>query len=81
MDTPVVGRRAAPPGPEVDGPVRRRRSTWPLVPVHIAMLSNGKVAVWDGFDAALNSERVWDPATNAFDADPDRPQPLLRRAT
>jgi hypothetical protein len=40
------------------------------VPVHIASLSNGKIAVWDGFDAALNSERVWDPATGAFDPVP-----------
>ena len=61
----------APPGagPEVTGqfapPV-----TWPLVPVHIATLSNGKIAVWDGFDAALNSERVWDPATGQFDPIP-----------
>ena len=68
-DTPVVG--GAPPGagPEVTGqfaaPV-----TWPLVPVHIATLSNGKVAVWDGFDAALNSERIWDPATGQFDPIP-----------
>ena len=56
-------------GPEVTGqfsaPV-----TWPLVPVHIATLSNGKIAVWDGFDAALNSERIWDPATGGFDPIP-----------
>ena len=40
------------------------------MPVHIASLSNGKIAVWDGFDAALNSERVWDPATGTFDPVP-----------
>jgi hypothetical protein len=43
---------------------------WPVVPVHIASLSNGKVAVWDGFDAALNSERVWDPTSGVFDPIP-----------
>ena len=68
MDTPVAAG-APPSGPETTGqfspPIQ-----WPLVPVHIAMLSNGKVAVWDGFDAAVNSERVWDPATNAFQAVP-----------
>ena len=48
-------------------------------PVHLALLSNGKVAAWDGFEAALNSEHTWDPWTRQFDADPDRPQPVLRR--
>ena len=72
MDT-AGGRRTPPPPPA--GPDRRSASsprpmTWPLVPVHIASLSNGKVAVWDGFDAALNSERIWDPATGTFDAMP-----------
>jgi hypothetical protein len=43
---------------------------WPVVPVHIASLNNGKIAVWDGFDAALNSERVWDPTTGVFDPVP-----------
>jgi hypothetical protein len=40
------------------------------VPVHIAETSNGKILVWDGFDAALNSERLWDPDTGAFDPVP-----------
>lgn len=53
------------PGPEevgrFDGPY-----TWPLVPVHMELLPTGKVLVWDGFEYALNSERVWDPATGSF---------------
>ena len=80
MDTPVAAGAPPPPGPRRTGQFAPPQ-TWPLVPVHIATLSNGKIAVWDGFDAALNSERIWDPATDTFDAGPDRPQPLLRRAT
>ena len=69
MDTPVTAG-APPSGPERTGQFAPP-TTWPLVPVHIAMLSNGKVAVWDGFDAAVNSERVWDPATNTFEPVPN----------
>jgi hypothetical protein len=43
---------------------------WPIVPVHMSLTSNGRVAAWDGFEAALNSERLWDPATGAFAAIP-----------
>ncbi len=32
--------------------------------------SNGKVAVWDGFGAALNSERIWNPETGQFESAP-----------
>ena len=38
--------------------------------MHLALTSNGTVAAWDGFEAALNSERLWDPATEAFLAIP-----------
>jgi len=41
---------------------------WPITPVHLATLSNGKVAAWDGFEAAVNSEHTWDPWTGQFDA-------------
>ena len=68
MNTAVAGG-AAPPGPDTIGQFTAPIE-WPLVPVHIASLSNGKVAVWDGFDAAVNSERVWDPATGNFDPVP-----------
>jgi hypothetical protein len=69
MQTPV--QAGAPPsaGPEVMGQFAPPQ-TWPLVPVHIATLSNGKLAVWDGFDAALNSEREWDPNTGMFNSIP-----------
>ena len=43
---------------------------WPLVAVHMSMLSNGKVAMWDAFSAALGSEKIWDPATGLFQATP-----------
>ena len=43
---------------------------YPITPVHLALLSNGKVAMWDGFEAALNSEHTWDPWTGEFDAVP-----------
>ncbi|HEY6889952.1 MAG TPA: LamG-like jellyroll fold domain-containing protein, partial [Solirubrobacter sp.] len=43
---------------------------WPLVAVHMSMLSNGKVAMWDAFGAALGSEKIWDPATGLFQATP-----------
>ena len=49
------------------------------MPVHLALTSNGQVAAWDGFEAALDSERLWDPATETIPGDPDRAQPLLRR--
>ena len=38
--------------------------------MHLALLSNGKVAMWDGFEAAVNSEHTWDPWTGEFDAIP-----------
>ena len=43
---------------------------WPMVAVHASMLSNGKVAAWDAFDAALDSERIWDPETASFEPAP-----------
>ena len=43
---------------------------FPITPVHLALLSNGKVAMWDGFEAAVNSEHTWDPWTGEFDAIP-----------
>jgi len=69
MQAPVV---AGPPpaGPEATGEFSGVIN-WPLVPVHIASLSNGRIAVWDGFDAAINSERVWDPNTGTFDPIPN----------
>ena len=39
---------------------------WPLVAVHAVLQPTGSVLVWDGFGAAINSERVWDPVTATF---------------
>jgi hypothetical protein len=68
-DAPVSPGSPPGAGPEVEGQFSQPVN-WPLVPVHIATLNNGKIAVWDGFDAALNSERIWDPATGQFDPIP-----------
>jgi uncharacterized protein DUF4082/concanavalin A-like lectin/glucanase superfamily protein/galactose oxidase-like protein/Big-like domain-containing protein/purple acid phosphatase-like protein len=43
---------------------------YPITPVHLALLRDGRVAMWDGFEAALNSEHTWDPWSGAFDAIP-----------
>jgi hypothetical protein len=40
--------------------------SWPLVTVHAALMPTGNVLVWDGFAAAPNSQRVWNPVTGAF---------------
>jgi Malectin domain/Domain of unknown function (DUF1929)/Bacterial Ig-like domain/Bacterial Ig domain len=39
---------------------------WPLVAVHMSLLPTGNVIAFDGFDAAPNSERIWNPATGNF---------------
>jgi hypothetical protein len=39
---------------------------WPLVAVHMTMQPSGSILTFDGFDAALNSERLWDPTTQSF---------------
>jgi hypothetical protein len=64
-DKPVKADAPPPAGPDKTGQFSGVM-TWPLVPVHIAETSNGKILVFDGFDAALNSERLWDPETNTF---------------
>ncbi len=63
----VVGTPAPPPdpGPDAIGSFSSPQP-WPIVPVHLALTSTGRVAAWDGFEAALNSERLWDPTTQAF---------------
>ena len=40
--------------------------SWPEVAVHMALQPNGNVLVFDGFGAAPNSERLWNPSTGAF---------------
>jgi hypothetical protein len=57
-DPAVVGRWDAP-------------QSWPLVAVHSQVLPDGRVLVWDGFEYAPGSERIWDPATQTFAAVPN----------
>ncbi len=41
-------------------------SPWPIVAVHMSLEPTGQVFALDGFGAALNSERLWDPGSGAF---------------
>ena len=67
MATPVGAPDADPPGESREEVGSwTEPADWPLVAVHASMLSNGKVAVWDAFDAAVGSERIWDPETSSF---------------
>jgi hypothetical protein len=74
MAAPVVPGSQPPPTEIPPTPDRVGSWTapqdWPLVAVHASMLSNGKVAMWDAFGAAMGSERIWDPATNSFQQTP-----------
>ena len=45
-------------------------TSWPIVAVHMSLTPTGKVLAFDGFDNALNSEHLWDPATNTFTSIP-----------
>lgn len=72
MGKPVVPGTPVPPtdtSPSTIGSYAAAQA-WPIVPVHMSMTSDGKVAAWDGFDAALNSERRWIPETGAFEQIP-----------
>ncbi len=40
--------------------------SWPIVAVHMSLLPTGNVLAFDGFDAAVNSERIWNPASQTF---------------
>ena len=44
--------------------------SWPLVAVHMSLLSSGNVLVWDGFEAGPNSERIYDPVTGTITPKP-----------
>jgi hypothetical protein len=58
-----------PPGPDQVGSWTPPTSM-PLVAVHMTLLPNGRVSMWDGAAAEPGSERVWDPATETFDSTP-----------
>ncbi|MDX6401411.1 MAG: hypothetical protein QOF27_2017, partial [Gaiellaceae bacterium] len=44
--------------------------TWPLVAVHMSLEPTGQVLAFDAWDAAPNSERLWDPSSGTFTAVP-----------
>jgi hypothetical protein len=73
MDRPVVAGTPRPPADNSADAVGRFAApqSWPITPVHLALTADGKVAAWDGFDAALNSEHLWDPWTGEFDDIPN----------
>ena len=62
---PLGGSQAAGPTPDQVGqwsaPV-----AWPLVGVHMSLEPTGQVLVWDGWDAAPASMRLWDPSLGTF---------------
>jgi hypothetical protein len=72
MGLPVIAGTPVPPDTLAPAQVGQfaQPMNWPIVPVHLGLLSNGKVAAWDGFEAALNSEHTWDPWTQQFDSVP-----------
>ena len=43
---------------------------WPIVAVHMSLEPTGEVFSLDGFDNAVNSERLWNPTTGVFQAVP-----------
>jgi hypothetical protein len=68
MGRPVVAGTPAPPvdnSPDQIGQFTTPQA-WPIVAVHSALTSDGKVVSLDGFEAALDSERTWDPITGQF---------------
>lgn len=72
MGNPVVASTPEPPSNTTPAAIGSYEApqAWPIVPVHLSMTSDGQVAAWDGFDAALNSERRWTPATGSFEQIP-----------
>ena len=44
--------------------------SWPIVAVHMSLEPTGEVFSLDGFDNAVNSERLWNPTTGMFRAVP-----------
>jgi len=45
-------------------------SSWPLVAVHMSLESTGQVWISDAWDAAVNTQREWNPSTNTFTSVP-----------
>ena len=73
MDLPVTPGTPRPPAdtdPDKIGSFAKP-TPFPITPVHLSLLRDGRVAMWDGFDAAVNSEHTWDPWTGQIDAIPN----------
>ena len=52
-------------------------SSWPIVAVHMSLLPTGNVLAFDAWDAAPNSQTVWNPTTGTFVAGAVRREPIL----
>ena len=80
---PPGGRRARRSRPPTTAPDAVGRfaapQEWPITPVHLALTNDGKVAAWDGFDAAAQLRAPVGSVDGPVRRHPDRPQPLLRR--
>lgn len=51
--------------------------TWPIVAVHISMMPDGKLLMWDVEKNSTTTARLWDPAANTFTAVPLYPTALF----
>ena len=62
----LAGSSAAPGDPPNVNGEWSAPFAWPIVAVHMSLTSTGEVISLDGFGAALNSERLWNPQTGLF---------------
>ena len=75
MTTPANAVQAASTDPATAGQWSSRLS-WPIVPIHVSLLPNGKVLAWDSYTNG-NGVQVFDPATDGFAAAPFDPANLF----
>ena len=75
MTTPANAVEAASTDPATAGQWSSRLF-WPIVPIHVSLLPNGKVLAWDSYTNG-NGVQVFDPATNGFAAAPFDPANLF----
>jgi len=66
---PLSGSLAATAAPVDDGEWSAP-FTWPIVAVHMSLTPTGQVFTLDGFSAAVNSERLWNPTDGSFSTVP-----------
>jgi len=63
---------AGPAGPPPDQVGQWSAPTaWPIVAVHMSMLPNGNILMFDAWSDAPNSQHIWNPTTGQFVAVPD----------